>query len=75
MTFLTLEAGPEVATFRGAWSHDFATSFANGMYSPIAGLAIAAIVGIRRTLYFPGLPVVLSTCNVVCIVRRAGAAG
>ena len=75
MTFFALQSGLELVTFRGARRHGFATSFANGIYALIAGPAIAVSAGIKRAMYFPGLPVVLSTSNVVCIVRRAGAAG
>lgn len=71
MTYFALQAGLELVSFRGAKRHGFATSFVNGVYSLIAGPIIAAIAAVTRVLYFPGLPVVLSTSNVVCIVRKA----
>ena len=70
MTFFALQSGLEVVTFRGARRHGFATSFANGIYALVAGPIIAVSAAIKRALYFPGLPVVLSTSNVVCIARR-----
>ncbi|MBC7763084.1 MAG: class I SAM-dependent methyltransferase [Candidatus Saccharibacteria bacterium] len=70
MTFFALQAGLEVVKFRGARRHGFATSFANGMYALIAGPIIAVTSAVLRALYFPGLPVVLSTSNVVCIVAN-----
>ena len=70
MTFFALQSGLEVVTFRGARRHGFATSFANGIYALVAGPIIAVSSALKRALYFPGLPVVLSTSNVVCIVRR-----
>ena len=73
MTFFAMQAGLEVVSFRGARRHGFATSFTNGMYALIAGPLIAVSAGIKRALYFPGLPVVLSTSNVVCVVRHASA--
>jgi len=71
MTFFALQSGLEVVSFRGARRHGFATSFANGIYALVAGPVIAISAAIKRALYFPGLPVVLSTSNVVCVVRRA----
>jgi SAM-dependent methyltransferase len=70
MTFFALQSGLEVVTFRGARRHGFATSFVNGIYALVAGPIIAASSAIKRALYFPGLPVVLSTSNVVCIVGQ-----
>ena len=70
MTFFALQSGLEIVTFRGARRHGFATSFANGSYALIAGPVIAVSAWIKRALYFPGLPIVLSTSNVVCVVRR-----
>ncbi len=73
MTYFALQAGLEIVIFRGARRHGFATSLAHGLYALIAGPIIAVSATIKRALYFPGLPVVLSTSNVVCIVRRAEA--
>jgi SAM-dependent methyltransferase len=70
MTFFALQSGLEVVKFRGARRHGFATSFINGLYSLVAGPIIAVSSTIKRALYFPGLPVVLSTSNVVCIVGQ-----
>jgi 2-polyprenyl-3-methyl-5-hydroxy-6-metoxy-1,4-benzoquinol methylase len=69
MTYFALHANLEVVAFRGAKRHGFATSFANGIYSLVAGPIIGASAALKRMLYFPGLPVVLSTSNVVCVVR------
>ena len=70
MTFFARQSGLEIVTFRGARRHGFATSFANGIYALVAGPVIAVSAWIKRALYFPGLPIVLSTSNVVCVVRR-----
>ncbi|MES2092830.1 MAG: methyltransferase domain-containing protein [Actinomycetota bacterium] len=75
MTFFALQSGLEIVTFRGARRHGFATSLAHGLYALIAGPIIAVSATVKRALYFPGLPVVLSTSNVVCVVRRADTAG
>lgn len=74
MTFFALQSGLKVVKFRGARRHGFSTSFVNGVYSLIAGPIIAATSTVKRALYFPGLPVVLSTSNVVCIVGLVRAA-
>ena len=68
MTFFALQSGLEIVKFRGARRHGFATSFVNGLYVLVAGPIIAVSSTIKRALYFPGLPIVLSTSNVVCIV-------
>lgn len=76
MTYFALQSGLEVVKFRGARRHGFATSFVNGVYAIVGGAVIALVSAITRALYFPGLPIVLSTSNVVCIVgRRVPAAG
>ncbi len=69
MTYFALQTDLEVVTFRGAKRHGFATSFINGMYALLAGPIIWVISNLARALYFPGLPVVLSTSNVICVVR------
>jgi SAM-dependent methyltransferase len=70
MTYFALQTGLELAAFRGARRHGFATSFANGVYALVAGPIIAVTSTLKRWLYFPGLPVVLSTSNVICVVRQ-----
>lgn len=70
MTNFALRAKLEIVTFRAATRHGFATSFAHGMYSVLAGPVIAAVAWIKRMLYFPDIPVVLSTSNVICVARR-----
>ena len=73
MTFFAMQSGLEIVTFRGARRHGFATSFVNGCYALVAGPVIAVSAWVKRALYFPGLPIVLSTSNVVCVVRRGAA--
>ncbi|MEO7374019.1 MAG: class I SAM-dependent methyltransferase [Terrimesophilobacter sp.] len=70
MTYFALQANLDVVRFRGVTRHGFATSVVNGVYSLVAGPVIAVIALLKRMLYFPGLPVVLSTSNVICVVRR-----
>jgi SAM-dependent methyltransferase len=70
MAYFALQANLDIVKFRGATRHGFATSFVNGVYSLVAGPIIAVIALLKRMLYFPGIPVVLSTSNVICVVRR-----
>ena len=70
MAYFALQANLDIVRFRGATRHGFATSFVNGVYALVAGPIIAVIAFLKRMLYFPGIPVVLSTSNVICVVRR-----
>ena len=69
MTNFALRAKLEIVAFRATTRHGFATSFAHGIYSVLAGPVISAAAFVKRMLYFPDIPVVLSTSNVVCVVR------
>jgi 2-polyprenyl-3-methyl-5-hydroxy-6-metoxy-1,4-benzoquinol methylase len=68
MTYFALQADLEIRRFRGTRRKGFSSSFIHGLYALIAGPIIAVSASIKRALYFPGLPVVLTTSNVVCIV-------
>ncbi len=75
MTYFALQSGLEVVTFRGARRHGFATAFAHGVYALLGGGLISVVSAFQRALYFPGLPVVLSTSNVVCVARPVAPGG
>jgi 2-polyprenyl-3-methyl-5-hydroxy-6-metoxy-1,4-benzoquinol methylase len=70
MTYFALQTSLDVVAFRAARRHGFQTSTANGLYKLFAGPVIDVMATVKRLLYFPALPVVLSTSNVVCVVRR-----
>lgn len=70
MKYFALRANLDVVAFRGATRRGFATSFVHGLYSVTAGPIVDAAAFAKRMLYFPGLPLVLSTPNVVCVARR-----
>ncbi len=71
MQYFALRAGFEIAAFRATKRHGFRTSFVHGIHSMIVGPVIALGAAIARAIYFPALPVVLSTSNVICVLRRA----
>lgn len=68
-----VECGLEVESFRAETRRGFETSFLHGGYKYTAGVLAKLIGGVVKLIYFPTLPVVMSTPNVVCVLRRAGA--
>jgi 2-polyprenyl-3-methyl-5-hydroxy-6-metoxy-1,4-benzoquinol methylase len=71
MSYFALGAGLRLDIFRAATRPSFASSFVHGVYSLTAGTFIDVTAKLKRLIYFPGLPVVLSTSNVICIARKA----
>lgn len=69
MTNFALRAKLDIVAFRPTARRGFSTSFAHGMYSVLVGPVISAIAFVRRMLYFPDIPIVLSTSNVICVAR------
>lgn len=70
MQFYAQEAGLRVVRLRATKRRGFRTSLVHGVHRYTAGVAIKAIAGVAKALYFPSLPVVLSSPAVVCILRR-----
>jgi SAM-dependent methyltransferase len=70
MTNFALRSKLKIEVFRAASRHGFATSFWHGLYSVCVGPIVDAVAFLKRLLYFPNIPVVLSSSNVVCVVRR-----
>ena len=64
------EAGLELARFRAVSRRGFETSVVHGVHKWTAGLWIRLSAAVRRAIYFPDLPVVLSNGNVVCVLRK-----
>jgi 2-polyprenyl-3-methyl-5-hydroxy-6-metoxy-1,4-benzoquinol methylase len=71
MSYFALRAGLQLDVFRAASRPSFASSFVHGIYSLTAGTFIDVTAKLKRLIYFPGLPVVLSTSNVICVARKA----
>ncbi|MCU1581558.1 MAG: hypothetical protein JWO01_946 [Microbacteriaceae bacterium] len=71
MSYFALCAGLRLDVFRAATRPSFASSFVHGLYSLTAGTYIDVTARLKQLIYFPGLPVVLSTSNVICVARKA----
>ena len=65
------ESGLEVSSIRAESRRGFETSALHGVFKYTAGVLINITAGITKLLYFPRTPVVLSTSNVVSVLRRA----
>ena len=59
-----------VVSFRGAKRRGFRTSVIHGLHRATAGVIIGAASAVKKALYFPDVPVVLSTSNVVAVLTR-----
>jgi 2-polyprenyl-3-methyl-5-hydroxy-6-metoxy-1,4-benzoquinol methylase len=71
MNYFALRAGLRLDVFRAASRSSFASSFVHGVYSLVAGTFIDITARLKQWIYFPGLPIVLSTSNVICVARKA----
>ncbi len=72
MQYYAGKVGLDILRIRGAKRRGFRTSVVHGVHAYTAGVAIKAIAGISKALYFPDLPVVLSSSNLVCTLGRVG---
>ena len=68
MTYFALQSSLRIVSFTGARRRGFKTSVLHGIYNVTAGPLLRINAAIKRVLYFPFLPVVLWTSNVVCVV-------
>jgi 2-polyprenyl-3-methyl-5-hydroxy-6-metoxy-1,4-benzoquinol methylase len=58
-----------VTAFRASSRRSFRTSFVHGVNATVVGPLLDFGAFLRRLVYFPGLRVVLSASNVVCVLR------
>lgn len=70
MTFYARAAHLEIVDFRPATRRGFATSVIHGLHKVTAGTYISISAAVRRALHFPGLRIVLSTSDVVCVLKK-----
>jgi SAM-dependent methyltransferase len=70
MTYYAQAAGLRIASFRAAARRGFATSPIHGLHAVTAGTYARLSGAISGAIHFPGLPVVLSTSDVVCALTR-----
>ena len=70
MTYYARAAGLRIGSFRPAARRGFATSAIHGLHAATAGNYARLSGAIRGAIHFPGLPVVLSTSDVVCALTH-----
>lgn len=73
MQYYAERSGLTIRRLRGAKRRGFRTSIIHGVHAYTAGVAIKLIAGLAKALYFPDLPVVLSSSTVVCTLEKSGA--
>jgi SAM-dependent methyltransferase len=71
MSQYAVECELEVVRFRAETRRGFETSVAHGVYKYTGGVVAKIVGGVLKVLYFPTMPVVMSTSNVVCVLRRS----
>ena len=69
MTYFAAQSGLEIVAYRGPVRRGFKSSAIHGLHRLTAGPIIAASAALKKALYFPGLPIVLSSHDVVCVLR------
>jgi len=74
LSYYAQAAGLHISVFRGATRRGFRTSWVHGLHAVTAGAWISLMGRIRRAMYFPALPVVLSTSDVICMLTKPAAA-
>ncbi|MBN9139624.1 MAG: class I SAM-dependent methyltransferase [Micrococcales bacterium] len=71
LDFYAQQAGLEVVEYRGTRRRGFRTSPIHGIHRLTAAPLAIAVGAIRRAIHFPDLRVVLSSGNVVAVLRSA----
>jgi SAM-dependent methyltransferase len=70
MEYYAEQAGLVLETVRAIRRRRFETSVIHGLHAYTAGVIVKAAAGVAKVLYFPDLRVVLSSSNVVSILRK-----
>jgi 2-polyprenyl-3-methyl-5-hydroxy-6-metoxy-1,4-benzoquinol methylase len=74
MTYFAEAAGLEILQYRAPVRRGFRSSLVHGLHRLTAGPIVAVSAALRKALYYPGTPIVLSSVNAVCTVGvRRGA--
>lgn len=71
LRYYAAAAGLRIDRFRGARGRGFETSVVHGLHRYTAMPIGRALAGLKRAIYLPDVPVVLSSPNAVAILRRA----
>lgn len=70
MTYFAESSGLGILAYRAPVRRGFRSSLIHGLHRMIAGPIIATAAATRKALYFPGMPIVLSSHNAVCTLGR-----
>ena len=73
MTYLASQSGLEIVAYRGPVRRGFKSSAIHGLHRLTAGPIITVSAALKKALYFPGMPIVLSSHDAVCVLRPVGA--
>ena len=73
MRYYATATGLEMQAFRGISRRGFSTSLVHGIHRMTGDVVARLVAGLARAVFLPALPVVLSTGNVICVLRRATA--
>ncbi|MCU1441431.1 MAG: hypothetical protein JWP85_2428 [Rhodoglobus sp.] len=68
MQYFAANAGLEIRAYRAPTRRGFRTSLIHGLHLVTAGVLVKIIAGLQKVLYFPGVPLVLSTSNALCVL-------
>lgn len=70
MTYFAEASGLRILNYRAPVRRGFTSSVVHGLHRMTAGPIIAASAAVKKALYFPGMPIVLSSFNAVCTLGR-----
>lgn len=73
MQYYAGEANLEIVRIRATRRRGFRTSIIHGVHAATAGVLIKGVAAITKVLYFPDVRVVLSSSNVVTLLRKGAA--
>ncbi len=68
LQYLAAQAGLDIVAYRAPTRRGFRTSIIHGLHVITAGVIVKAFAALQHALYFPGLTLVLSSSNVVCVL-------
>lgn len=68
LQYLAARADLDIVAYRAPSRRGFRTSLIHGLHAVTAGVVVKAIAGLQKALYFPGVPLVLSSSNVLCVL-------
>lgn len=70
MQYYAGEAGLEIVRMRATRRRGFRTSVIHGLHRYTAGVLVKVVAGVAKAMYFPDVRVVLSSSNVVTLLRK-----